>query len=382
MVQTLSDPLLPNTTYTLDVEIGNIAAGTSVSNDFFELSGFPGYRVELLAGGEMIAQDNNSLAGTIPDGEFATSTIEFTTGDDHDQLGETLGIRLVNLNQIDPAHPGSDLEVDFDDIRLDATAAILPSNASFNAVADVDLINLDFGTVNAGEVVAPIGFSLTNLVDTGSVVDLDLVSITPSGDIATLSTDLTAFIDLTEGGTLNFESFIDTSVAGSFSASYDLNFTDELGTNQILTLNLLGDVACGEGDADCDGDVDLDDIIIAVGAFTGPCTDGVDCMGDPSNGGSPFTLNRSDGDVNDRGTAVFGVPPLLGDGDVDLDDLILMVGSFTGPLDSEGGFAPPVNNLVANNLGAVPEPSTFFLAALGLLGLGGLCRRRSEGIWS
>lgn len=34
-----------------------------------------------------------------------------------------MGIRLVNLNVVDPAFPNSDLEVDFDDVRLDATPA-------------------------------------------------------------------------------------------------------------------------------------------------------------------------------------------------------------------------------------------------------------------
>jgi len=119
--QILSDTLQPNTQYTLEVEIGNIGSGTSMGGQPFVLDGFPGYRVDLLAGGVVVAQDVNSLAGSIPDGEFATSTVSLTTGDTHPQLDGTLGIRLVNLNQVDPAFPNSDLEVDFDDVRLDAS---------------------------------------------------------------------------------------------------------------------------------------------------------------------------------------------------------------------------------------------------------------------
>jgi hypothetical protein len=128
-VQVLSDALQANTTYTLRVRIGNIASGTSISNDTFPLDGFPGYRVDLLAGadlpsgGVIVAQDDNALAGSIPEGEFAESTVELTTDASHPHLGETLGIRLVNLNQVDPTYPGSDLEVDFDDVRLDASPA-------------------------------------------------------------------------------------------------------------------------------------------------------------------------------------------------------------------------------------------------------------------
>ncbi len=123
-VQLLADTLQPNTQYTLEVGIGNIASGTSMSGQDFPLDGFPGYRVDLLAGGVAVASDNNSLAGTIPEGEFRLSTVSLTTDDSHPQLGATLAIRLVSLNAVDPAFPASDLEVDFDDVRLDATPVI------------------------------------------------------------------------------------------------------------------------------------------------------------------------------------------------------------------------------------------------------------------
>jgi hypothetical protein len=128
-VQILGDTLQPNTTYTLRVRIGNIASGTSVGGSFFPLDGFPGYRVELLAGADLpsggvaIAADDNGLSGSIPEGEFAESVVVLTTDGSHPNLGETLGIRLVNLNIVDPAFPSSDLEVDFDDVRLDASPA-------------------------------------------------------------------------------------------------------------------------------------------------------------------------------------------------------------------------------------------------------------------
>ena len=48
-----------------------------------------------------------------------------------------MGIRLVNLNQEDPSFPASDLEVDFDDVRLDAlTSTALPGD--FDLDGDVD----------------------------------------------------------------------------------------------------------------------------------------------------------------------------------------------------------------------------------------------------
>jgi len=73
--QTLADTLQANTQYTLKVAIGNIASGISGAGTFFQLSGFPGYRVELLAGGEVIAIGDAGSAGPISDGEFGLSRI-------------------------------------------------------------------------------------------------------------------------------------------------------------------------------------------------------------------------------------------------------------------------------------------------------------------
>ena len=100
--QTLADTLQANTQYTLKVAIGNIASGISGAGTFFQSSGFPGYRVELLAGGEVIAIGDAGSAGPISDGEFGLSRILCTTGSAHIQLGQTLGIRLINTNIVDP----------------------------------------------------------------------------------------------------------------------------------------------------------------------------------------------------------------------------------------------------------------------------------------
>ncbi|MEM7457500.1 MAG: hypothetical protein AAF456_24415 [Planctomycetota bacterium] len=130
--QTLTDVLMPDTTYSLDVEVGNIASGTATNGTFFNLDEFPGYRVELLAGGIVIAEDLNSLS--IPEGEFLTSTVSFTTGAAHPQLGMDLGIRLVNLNAIPAGFTQAtspDLEVDFDNVRLTTTAIPEPAGTGF-----------------------------------------------------------------------------------------------------------------------------------------------------------------------------------------------------------------------------------------------------------
>ncbi len=133
--QTLSDTLQANSRYNLSVEIGNIASGVSQSGASFNLDGFPGYRIDLMAGNVVLATDNNSLAGAIPEGVFATSSLEFSTGGAHSQLGQLLSIRLVNLNRIDGAFPNAELEVDFDNVRLFVTAIPEPSTLGLLGLA-------------------------------------------------------------------------------------------------------------------------------------------------------------------------------------------------------------------------------------------------------
>jgi hapalindole H/12-epi-hapalindole U/12-epi-fischerindole U synthase len=126
--QTLGDNLELNTEYTLTVDVGNIANDPNPPHNSFDFSGFPGYRIELLAGGNVIAADDNSLL--IGEGAFETSSIQFTTGGAHAHAGQALGIRLINLN-------GSGIEVNFDDVVLNAIAIPEPSACSFVAGAVV-----------------------------------------------------------------------------------------------------------------------------------------------------------------------------------------------------------------------------------------------------
>jgi len=126
LVQTLSATLQTNTRYTLTVEVGNMATDPSPQHAF-AFTGFPGYRVDLLAGGQVIASDNNSLLPS--EGTFLTSQFSLSIGASHVLAGQALGIRLVNLN----AAPG--IEVNFDNIRLDATA--IPEPATFASLLGI-----------------------------------------------------------------------------------------------------------------------------------------------------------------------------------------------------------------------------------------------------
>ena len=128
--QTLTGNVLQiNTRYELKAAVGNIASGSGLgaSAGFGRatLSGFPGYSVQLLAGGVVVADDNTTL--TIGEGRFATSTVELLVGNSHARAGQTLAIRLLNLNAtgnlIERAR-----EVDFDAVSLIASAGPEPGS--------------------------------------------------------------------------------------------------------------------------------------------------------------------------------------------------------------------------------------------------------------
>ncbi len=127
-VQTLPVNLAADVLYELQVEVGNIGSGVASNGTFFDLDEFPGYRVELLAGGVMIAADEDTLS--IPEYEWRTSTVNFLADAGHAQLGQPLAIRLVNRNEIPPGYTqqdSPDLEVDFDDVALEATPVPEPT---------------------------------------------------------------------------------------------------------------------------------------------------------------------------------------------------------------------------------------------------------------
>lgn len=133
--QTLTTTLQSNARYRCSMQIGNITSGTSLpgstdgGNVFYDLDGFPGYRIDVLAGATVIGSDSKRIGATIPEGVFQQAHFYFDTAPAPEQLGQPLGIRLVNLKF--PATPGNpNIEVDFYDLRL--IAGPIPAAATLN----------------------------------------------------------------------------------------------------------------------------------------------------------------------------------------------------------------------------------------------------------
>ncbi len=130
MRQTLQATVRTGATYTLTVAIGNpMEYFSDRYQEHFFFKGFPGYRIELLAGEVVVAFDENARAPA--DGTFERTSICFAAQDDSPLVGEPLTIRLVNLND------GPGLEVDFDDVQL-TVSPVCWADVDGNGVIDAD----------------------------------------------------------------------------------------------------------------------------------------------------------------------------------------------------------------------------------------------------
>ncbi|MCP3959178.1 MAG: hypothetical protein GY719_15115 [bacterium] len=106
--QILTAVLEADRRYTLRVEVGNRLD-----------EAFAGYRVQLRAGGVVLAEDNSSL--TPAPGEFVTSTVTYDATAFDPQLGQPLEIWLLS--------PG--VQANFDQVRLERKISV--ANPSFEA---------------------------------------------------------------------------------------------------------------------------------------------------------------------------------------------------------------------------------------------------------
>ncbi len=113
VTQLLPDVFTANVDYTLTVDVGNSWA-------YY----FAGYSVQLLAGGVVIAEDNDTLW---PDYKtWATSTVQYTYDPAHSALvGQPLEIRLLNLGLDKDNPPGDIVGVEFDNVILTPEPATL-----------------------------------------------------------------------------------------------------------------------------------------------------------------------------------------------------------------------------------------------------------------
>ena len=111
LAQDLGEVLLADTRYTLRVLVGNLGVEPQWPHGQFQFAGFPGYRLELLAGGVVVASEADAVVPA--EGTFVERWLEVDIGAGHAALGAPLSLRLGNSNA------ASGIEVNFDAVRLE-----------------------------------------------------------------------------------------------------------------------------------------------------------------------------------------------------------------------------------------------------------------------
>ena len=194
------------------------------------------------------------------------------------------------------------------------------------------------------------------------------------------------FSDLVAGDSLSFEAMINTSAPGALNATSELNFTDVAGTDQTLTINLSGLV-------------ELTDEPMIPNLIYHAETGEVILDPDGADGIIGYSLTNTTGSFLPGGHT-----PALGG--VATSSVIEFAEASFNAITSQAsiGNVFPVGlditelfnlldgNQVSRGLGTnlvpfdlvvipvpVPEPSTYLIAATGLLGIGCVCLRRKTG---
>ncbi|MGD9636215.1 MAG: hypothetical protein AB7U97_23235, partial [Pirellulales bacterium] len=138
--------------------------------------------------------------------------------------------------------------------------------ASFSIDEALSDITIDLGVVPLGEQ-ASTSFLISNLLAAGApsfAADLDLDSISGSGDTEAFFTELAAFSGMAQGDFESFDAFFAPTNIGEFSAVFTLNLSDEDlpgEETQTLILNLLAKSVLA-GDFNIDGVVDAADYVV------------------------------------------------------------------------------------------------------------------------
>ncbi len=187
----------------------------------------PGYQVQLLAGGTVLAQDDNSV--TLTQGVFSTSTVNYTYDGAHSALvGQPLEIRLLSK--------GLGEENEFDAIAMNATYAHPVADANGPHIA-ADFVGYDSVSFDGSASFATEGSSIASyewdLNNDGTYGDV--TGATPS---AISYTDLTTTWGMTPG--VNTVGLRVTDVNGAAGASTHTTTVKVFPIGQPLTTTITG----------------------------------------------------------------------------------------------------------------------------------------------
>lgn len=168
--------------------------------------------------------------------------------------------------------------LDGNDVVTYNHTVLAPSNPSFSLGSDVNTRSIDFGIIASDGAGLSQAVSLANLASSFGAdftARLDLDSISPSGATSILTTNISTFTNLPADAESSFTASMVSGSLGVYSASYQLNFSDENLPGTIstasLTLALTGRIAIG-GDADLNNLVGFSDLLALARNYNTPGT--------------------------------------------------------------------------------------------------------------
>ncbi|MEO0965522.1 MAG: endonuclease [Planctomycetota bacterium] len=233
--------------------------------------------------------------------DAAADTSEWAVFTNFTTAGAKSGSANLAVTTAENGGAGLTGEGSYSDVQVDYTATVLDHAVASldDTLVDTDL-TLDFGTLNLGDDagLASLDFDIFNLEQTlGFTAALDITAIQPvTGDTSTLTLDPIPGL-IAAGSSVTASANLDTTVAGAFSATWEILTADEslpgADASNTLTLTLLGEVIAAllEGDYNGDGVVDGSDYTFWANRFGGTTADDLlaDGNGDGVVDGADYT---------------------------------------------------------------------------------------------
>lgn len=272
---------------TLDLDFGRVIVGSALPTAqtvTLNKSGSDGTYYEVSTSSAGVTSSVNGRYNAFAVGGSGTQNIEVGLTGSTATAGLIGGDVIINNLDVTDGLGNGFGDRDGNDVISASLEVLNHSNASFASGSDLNVLNLDFGTINQGTAGVAIDFDLFNFAPSGLfTADLEVDTVVAgAGDSSIITTDLTAGVSLTANTSQTFSALLDTADEGDFSASYVLRTSDEdiAGATEgdFLIINLIAEViAAGFIDGDYDGSgfvsqADLDLVLLNWGSDTIPAS--------------------------------------------------------------------------------------------------------------
>ncbi|MCB9858416.1 MAG: endonuclease [Phycisphaerales bacterium] len=249
-----------------------IVGPTTVLSQTVELNktGFDGTYYSVTATGNATASPTGRF-NVFPMSSGATESRNISVGLTlpANQPGSYQGLVTIDNLDVTVGGPFGHGGTDDDDVVSMLAQVLDHANGSFDAGADVNSIDVDLGSIDAGDGDLTIDIPVHNLVDApGFTAKLDIEFGSGLGDTDALLIDsMLALSNISAGSSGNVQATLSDAATGSFDATYTLRTFDQRTAENwqegaVLTIHLTGAVntASTVGDMNCDGVVNFGDI--------------------------------------------------------------------------------------------------------------------------